>query len=295
MAVFICTHLNFYYSCAIISVHMIKSKKMPKSTRASSKASKEEEDIKIDSNSSSPNFFLITIIGIVVIAAVVVFSMNYLKKDKSGEGTQVKQNQQQEQTAENDLDRLINRVSELIEINKDEIPTIATVQEPDVLKETQPVFYKDAEKGDRLLVWSDKAVLYSVSKDKLISVMLIDQNQMQATSTQPVANIDNTAETTSTVALEDPQITVLNGTRTAGLAGKMKTKLVAGDLKVVSIGDAALKTYTSTTIVKLTDKEMPATLKALKELTGAEVVTSLEGETALKGDFTVIVGENFTE
>ncbi len=295
MAVFSCTHLKIYYSCAIISVHMIKSKKVPKSTKASSKISKEEDDIKIDLNTSSPNFFLITIIGIVVIAAVVVFSMNYLKKDKPGDGNQAQQSQQQEQTAENDLDKLVSRVAELIEINKDEIPTIATVQEPDILKETQPVFYKDAEKGDRLLVWSDKAVLYSVSKNKLISVMLIDQNQMQTTSTSDTANVDNTAETTSTIATEDSQITVLNGTRTAGLAGKMKTKLTQGDLKVASIGDAALKTYTTTTIVKLTDKEMPATLKALKELTGAEVVTSVEGETALKGDFTVIVGENFTE
>ncbi|MDF1497557.1 MAG: LytR C-terminal domain-containing protein [Patescibacteria group bacterium] len=272
---------------------MIKSKKTPKSTRASSK--NKEDDFKDELNSSTNKpIFLITIIVIIVIVALVLLAKNFL--GKNGEQEQIQEQtvqQNQEQEAKNDLDNLIARVSQLIEINQNEVPTIATVQDPEVLKSTQPVFYKDAEKGDRLLVWSDKAVLYSVTKDKLISVMLIDQQQLPSGENVNSAESNTATTTATTVEEENPVINVLNGTRTAGLAGRMKTKLVGLELPVASIGDAGVKTYTDTVIVKLTDEEMPATLKALKDATGAEVVTSLENETALKGDFTIIVGEDF--
>jgi len=296
MAVFSCTHLIFLCNCAIISEPMIKSKKDPKSVKVSTKSLKEDEN-KTEANPKVTNFFLITIIGIVIIAAIVILAKNFLTKDNAGQPVQQQaQEQKQEgQADQNDIDKLINRVSQLIEIKKDESPTVATVQDPAKLQETQPIFYKDAQMGDRLLVWSDKAVLYSTSKDKLISVMLIDQQQISAD-----APVENSASSTTdtmetTVADENASITVLNGTRTAGLAGKMRTKLTDGGINVTSVGDASLKTYTKTVIVKLSDKEMPATVKALQEATGAEVVTSADGETALKGDFTVIVGEDFVE
>lgn len=271
---------------------MIKSKKVSKGTRSRSKVNKEEEQIVELNVSNNKPYFLITIIAIIVIAALVLLTKNFLFK-KPAQQQNNPQNTAQNQTDENGLDALVNRVSQMIEIKKDEVPTIATVQDPEVLKQTQPVFYKDAEKGDRLLVWSDKAVLYSVSKDKLISVMLIDPSQMPGSEVTESENTENSTTTVSTIEEEKPVITVLNGTRIAGLAGKMKSKLVDLDIPVETIGDAGVKTYDKTVIIKLTDEEMPATLKALQDATGAEIAEALANETGAKGDFTVIVGTDF--
>ena len=51
-----------------------------------------------------------------------------------------------------------------------ELPTIATVSDPDVLG--RDVFFANAEKGDKVLVYTtaQKAILFSVSKNKILSV-----------------------------------------------------------------------------------------------------------------------------
>lgn len=296
MAVFVFTHEKIFI-CGIICKSMIKSKKPTKSGKASSTGrSKKAEEISVEPHTQAPKpFFLITIITIVLIAAAIILFNNFFNNNKQQEDVA---NQPQANTAVdvNDLDNLKSRVSQLIQVNSNEEPTIATVNDPEILRQNQPVFYKDAQIGDRLLVWSDKAVLYSTKKDKLLSVMLINAENTEqiqpevATTTQVAEEVPET-----TIEDEDPEITVLNGTRIAGLAGKMRSELTSKDIPVDAIGDAAIKTYTTTTIIKNTDKEMPATLKALQEALGAELAQPLDGETRLDGDFTVIVGTDFNQ
>jgi hypothetical protein len=268
---------------------MIKSKKEGKSAKALHKNTK-QEDIKMEPHTQAPKpFFLITIIGIVVIAAVVILAKNFLNNDSEQAAIEPQNiEEKQKVEGETDLERLVNRVAQMIEINRNEDPTIATVQDPALLKNGQPEFYKEAETGDRLLVWSDKAVLYSTKKDKLLSVMMIAD---QPSSTSDTAE----SEVVSTIEAENPTINVKNGTLTGGMAGKMRTLLTSKDIPVASIGDAKLKNYEKTVIVQVTDKEMPASLKALKDATGAEVSEPRDGETGLLGDFVVIVGNDFNQ
>ncbi len=284
---------------------MIKSKKSTKASKASADKSKEFSEVSLEPHKQAPkSFFLLTVIAIIVIVAVVLLAKTFINKkqpQQNQENQQNQQTQQQEQElpvySEDDLQRLVERVSQLIEINKSEQPTIATVKDAELLRSSQPDFYKEAEVGDRLLVWSDKAVLYSTSKDKLISVMLISNQDgvMQTQVTDPSNPATSTQETVSdsTVESEKAVITVLNGTQTAGLAGKMKTKLTEALLTVASIGDAQTKGYEKTTIVVLADKPMPATLDALRKATGADVSQDKPNDANLKGDFVVIVGQDF--
>ena len=53
---------------------------------------------------------------------------------------------------------------------KDETPTLATVSDPEKLKDQR--FFVNAVKGDKVLVYSlaKKAILYSPSLDKIIEV-----------------------------------------------------------------------------------------------------------------------------
>lgn len=284
---------------------MIKSKKSTKASKASSDKSKEFSEVSLEPHKQAPkSFFLLTVIAIIVIVAIVVLAKTFIDKKQPQQNQQNQQVQQQEQDnlpvySEEDLQKLVERVGQLIEINRSEQPTIATVKDAELLKSSQPDFYKEAEVGDRLLVWSDKAVLYSTSKDKLISVMLISNQDgvMQTQVTDPSNPATSTQETVSdsTVESEKAVITVLNGTQTAGLAGKMRTKLTDTGLTVAGIGDAQTKGYAKTIIVVLADKPMPATLDALRKATGAEVSQEKPDDANLKGDFVVIVGADFSQ
>ncbi len=72
-----------------------------------------------------------------------------------------------------DLETLLERVSRLIIVPRGETPTVATVDDANAMRLQDPSFYRDAENGDRVLVWSDKAVLYSMSHDALLAVLPI--------------------------------------------------------------------------------------------------------------------------
>jgi hypothetical protein len=285
---------------------MIKSKKSTKSAKSVTDKSKSFDEVSLEPHKQAPkSFFLITVIAIIVIVAVVVLTKTLVSKNKPAQyndQNQVNQQQQQQQLpvySENDLEKLVDRVGQLIEINRSEQPTIATVQDAELLRSSQPDFYKEAEVGDRLLVWSDKAVLYSTTRDKLLSVMLISNQNgaMEGQVTDLSGDTTTTQETLpdSTIESEKAVITVLNGTQTAGLAGKMRTKLTNSSLTVASIGDAQKKGYEKTLIVVLADKPMPATLDALRKITGAEVSQDKPDDANLKGDFVIIVGNDFVE
>lgn len=59
-----------------------------------------------------------------------------------------------------------------------EIPTVATVSEPEKLKNQE--FFKDAKKGDKVLIYTNarKAILYDPLADKIITIapVSLDKN-----------------------------------------------------------------------------------------------------------------------
>ena len=69
---------------------------------------------------------------------------------------------------------LVARVSKLIELPEGEVPTVATVSEPEMLKD-QPFFAK-AKVGYKVLLYtnSKKAYLYDPADNKLIEVAPIN-------------------------------------------------------------------------------------------------------------------------
>lgn len=69
-----------------------------------------------------------------------------------------------------DLAETVQMVGKLMVLPKDEEPTMATVSDPEKLKD-QP-FFVNAKKGDKVLIYSNarKAILYSPSLKKIIEV-----------------------------------------------------------------------------------------------------------------------------
>ena len=72
--------------------------------------------------------------------------------------------------AEAEVKKLTNGVGKLIKLPVDELPTVATVEDKDKLKD-QP-FFADTENGDKILIYTraKKAIIYRPSSNSIINV-----------------------------------------------------------------------------------------------------------------------------
>ena len=73
-------------------------------------------------------------------------------------------------TATTEVATLVEKVGKLIALPEDETPTIATIKQPDKLKDQ--AFFANAKEGDKVLIYTKarKAILYDPSADKIIQV-----------------------------------------------------------------------------------------------------------------------------
>ncbi len=76
--------------------------------------------------------------------------------------------------AQSETETLVARVSKLVALPQNEVPTVATVSEPELLK-NQP-FFANAKKGDKVLIYtkSQKAILYDPAENKIIEIASIN-------------------------------------------------------------------------------------------------------------------------
>jgi heme/copper-type cytochrome/quinol oxidase subunit 2 len=117
------------------------------------------------------------ILAVIAIIAAVYFYIQY---------SNIKTNPQQ--VSQQEAIDLVARVGKLILLPTDEVPTIATVTDPQPLK-NQP-FFANAQKGDRVLIYTGakKAILYNPTENKIVEVAPVNignQNQAPtATSTK---------------------------------------------------------------------------------------------------------------
>ena len=74
---------------------------------------------------------------------------------------------------------LIAEISRTLNLPRDEEPTIATVSEPEKLKEQS--FFKDSQTGDRVIIYqnSKKVILYRPSEKRVIEVGVVNIDQQQ--------------------------------------------------------------------------------------------------------------------
>jgi hypothetical protein len=72
---------------------------------------------------------------------------------------------------------LVAKVSKLVVLPEGEVPTIATVSDPEALKSQS--FFSGAVQGDKVLIYAEakKAILYSVGQDKILEVAPLNIGQ----------------------------------------------------------------------------------------------------------------------
>ncbi len=106
--------------------------------------------------------------------------------------------------AQKEVTDLVAKVSKLVVLPEGETPTIATVSEPDALKD-QPFFAK-AVKGDKVLIYAQakKAFLYSVSLNKILDVAPLNiGSSTKSTTPTPTTTTTKPADTTKTTTTKN--------------------------------------------------------------------------------------------
>lgn len=179
--------------------------------------------------------------------------------------------------AEEEVNDVVNKVGKLMELPKDEEPTVATVSDVNKLKDQ--AFFQKAQNGDKVLIYAQakKAILYRPSINKIIDVA-------------PV-NIGEAPEAKPQVL----KVALYNGTTKTGL-----TKVAEDDLKekvtnveVVLKENAEKQNYDQTIIVDLTGNNKTIAANIASVL-GGEVGNLPSGETKpSNADILVILGSNY--
>jgi hypothetical protein len=126
------------------------------------KAKLEEEAVSVVSEEKKKKISPKILISFVILALIggVGYSQYQLYRATNAE--------YQKQVAEERTQKVVQSVATLMEL-PEETPQVATVQDVDLLRQTQPFFGK-AENGDLVLIYSQMAIIYSEKKNKIINV-----------------------------------------------------------------------------------------------------------------------------
>ena len=230
---------------------------------------------------------LVAWVGIGILISVIIVGMILGSFELKPSGSEPVEGVAQELT-------LVERLGAHISIPEDEEPTIATVEDPEAMRQNNPGFYKKASEGDQLVVWSSLAVLYSPDKDLILAVLPLNVGQV----------VDGEViEEPVVIMEEDPlkkeqelaKVEVLNGTRKAGLARTVSDLLEEEGFTTQRPRDARRKGYEETLVIKNADLDLPESIKALVDLLNAEIAELPEHETVATGDIIVILGSDYLE
>lgn len=193
--------------------------------------------------------------------------------------------------SDSQVTQLIARISKFLVVPADEQPSITVISDADQLAQQQ-TFYKDAKDGQVLLVYSSRAIIYDAEANKLVNVGPVVRNDNPA----PTASGSTSSPSPSATPSVTPKaitIDVLNGTGTAGLAGKTASDLKKNKLFTIGkVGDAK-GAYKETIVVDLTkDAAKAAAVAELAKELGVTAVTKLPaGESATTADAVVLIGK----
>ena len=111
---------------------------------------------------------IIFLLGLVILSGGLAFYFYAQSSEARHQYSELKQNPQK--ITEEEVRQLVAKVGRLMILPEGETPTVATVADPEKLKD-QP-FFANAKVGDKVLIYtnSKRAILYDPSADKIVEV-----------------------------------------------------------------------------------------------------------------------------
>lgn len=72
---------------------------------------------------------------------------------------------QKQRSASKEDKEILNKVSKIIDLPTDIIPVMAVVTDPEALQKEHPTLFKKAQKGDKIIIYPNTIIVYSVSEN----------------------------------------------------------------------------------------------------------------------------------
>jgi uncharacterized membrane protein (DUF2068 family) len=219
-------------------------------------------------------------IAVVAVSALVIggFALSRWKADEPSSQTNAASKQKDVASKQEEVGALVERISRHLPVNVKETPLVAIVTDVNVAKEQSPVFYKKAQNGDRLIVWSDKAVLYSPERDEIESVLVFQ------TAPPPSA---------AALASEHATVEIRNGSGVTGITAQLADTLRSQGLNVSKVTTTRVKqVYPITLVTNAGTRVLPASAQILAEYGSAVASSTVPGEAPVSADFLIILGKN---
>ena len=121
------------------------------------------------------------ILLLIFILALSWFVFDYIEAKKQIAFLSDPETQQQAriEVEQKEIEKIVMLVSKLI-ILPAGAPNLATIQDAETLSVQQP-FFKDAENGDKILIYKDKAIIFSPTKNMLVNVGPVYSKDTQTT------------------------------------------------------------------------------------------------------------------
>ena len=187
-----------------------------------------------------------------------------------------------EEMGEKATDELLEKVGKLILLPEDKQAIISTIQDIEKLSEGQQ-FFEKAQNGDKVIIYDDRAIIYSPTKNILVNVgpVYAQEDGSQGENENLKINETDTSPKEEVITIE-----IRNGSEIAGLATELNNEL-SENYEIVSVNNAARKDYDKNILVNLSGKD----INKLEEDLGIQAVNFLpEGEIQSVADAVIILG-----
>jgi len=220
---------------------------------------------------NTPQILFIYLLVLLSIALAGTAGYFFYKYQKLSQNPVIEQISDQEEEQ-----KLVNNISKLMLLPKEETPTVATVSDIDKLKDQ--IFFKNATNGNKVLIYpnSKLAIIYDPQANLIVNVGPINF------SGQPTPSAQN------------PQIGLRNGTNIVGLTYKVETVITKSypNIDVVLKEQDKRTDYVKTIVVVLNEATKDTADKIAKTL-NSQIVNLPPGEIKPEGvDILIIVGKD---
>lgn len=196
--------------------------------------------------------------------------------------------------AQEETKDVVNKVGQLFELPKDEVPTMATVSDKSKLA-SQP-FFTHAENGDKVLIYTNmkKALLYRPSINKIIEVGPVNVNPTPVDNTkkqQAKPAMPSVPEAVAPTVQEKVKVAIYNGSKIPGLAGATE-KLINEKITSAQVVEKtnSANDYTDNLVINLKSVSDETVQKFITVVSGTKSALPA-GEAKPDADILVILGK----
>lgn len=128
---------------------------------------------------------------VIVLAAGLAGTLYYKDRADKVEADPASVQQEKNQA---ETDRVLTKLKNVLNVSEEDAPTVARVEDPEKLKQSNQDFYKDIQVGDYLVIYPKRAIIFRENESQIINIApIINTSELQATQgTTPAETSEDT-------------------------------------------------------------------------------------------------------